>query len=65
MIYMGYKVLRSIYLDIEQLEKIKKLSEKTKVPQATYIREGLDIVLQKYKNLIAVDSKKTRKKKTP
>lgn len=48
MIPMGNKVLRSIYLDIEQIEKIKKLSEKTKVPQAVYVREGLDLLLHKY-----------------
>ena len=45
---MGNKVIRSIYLDIEQIEKIKKLSEKTKVPQAVYVREGLDLLLHKY-----------------
>ena len=45
---MGSKVLRSIYLDITQVEKIKKLSERTKVPQAVYVREGLDFILHKY-----------------
>lgn len=45
---VGNKVLRSIYLDLDQIEKIKKLSEKTKVPQAVYVREGLDLLLQKY-----------------
>ena len=45
---MGSKVLRSIYLDITQVERIKKLSEKTKVPQAVYVREGLEIILRKY-----------------
>ena len=45
---MGNKVIRSIYVDIEQIEKIKKLSEKTKVPQAVYVREGLDLLLHKY-----------------
>jgi len=45
---MGAKVLRSIYLDIEQAEKIKKLSKDTRIPQAVYVREGLDLVLQKY-----------------
>ena len=45
---MGNKVLRSIYLDIAQVEKIKRLSEKTKVPQAVYVREGLDLLLRKY-----------------
>jgi predicted DNA-binding protein len=45
-------VLRSIYLDITQVEKIKKLSERTKVPQAVYVREGLDLILRKYKEHI-------------
>ena len=49
---MGNKVLRSIYLDKEQIEKIKKLSEKTKVPQAVYVREGLDLLLRKYEGKI-------------
>ena len=49
---MGCKVLRSIYLDITQVEKIKKLSERTKVPQAVYVREGLDFILHKYKEQI-------------
>ena len=45
---MGFKILRSIYMDRELLTKIKKLSEKTKMPQAVYIREALDLLLQKY-----------------
>ena len=49
---MGSKVLRSIYLDITQVERIKKLSEVTKVPQAVYVREGLDLILRKYEEQI-------------
>ena len=49
---MGSKVLRSIYLDITQVERIKKLSEITKVPQAVYVREGLDFILCKYEEQI-------------
>jgi len=45
---VGNKVLRSIYLELDQIEKVKRLSEKTKVPQSVYIREGLDLLLQKY-----------------
>ena len=45
---MADKVLRTIYVDLDQIKKLKKLSEKTKVPQAEYIREGLDLVLRKY-----------------
>ena len=49
---MGSKVLRSIYLDITQVERIKMLSEITKVPQAVYVREGLDLILRKYEEQI-------------
>jgi predicted DNA-binding protein len=45
---LGNKVLRSIYIEVEQLDKLKKLSQRTKVPQAVYIREALDLVLKKY-----------------
>ena len=53
---MSAKVLRSIYLDIEQVEKLKELSTKTRVPQAVYVREGIDFVLNRH-------FKKTRKKR--
>jgi transposase len=51
------KALRSIYMDIEQVERIKELSAQTRVPQSVYIREGVDLVLKKH-------SEKTRKKKS-
>ena len=50
------KALRSIYLDIEQVERLKELSAQTRVPQAAYVREGIDLVLNRH-------LKKTRKKK--
>ena len=53
---MGAKVLRSIYLDITQVEKIKRLSEITKVPQAVYVREGLDLILHKYERRVDTGS---------
>ena len=45
---MAKKALRSVYLDVDQVERLKKLSEKTRVPQAVYIREGLDLVMSKH-----------------
>jgi predicted DNA-binding protein len=53
---LGNKVLRSIYLDITQVEKIKRLSERTKVPQAVYVREGLDLLLRKYEENVDSES---------
>lgn len=49
---MGKKALRSVYLDMQQVERLKLLSEKTRVPQAVYIREGLDLVMNKYEKKI-------------
>ena len=53
---MSKKIMRAIYLDVEQIERLKKLSAKTRVPQSVYIREGIDLILNKH-------SEKTRKKK--
>ena len=39
------------YLDPEQHAALKKLSEKTRVPAAAYIREAVDMVLKKYKKV--------------
>ena len=41
-------VARTIYVKSEQVEALKKLSEKTKVPQSVYVREALDMLLEKY-----------------
>ncbi|MGZ3493727.1 MAG: ribbon-helix-helix domain-containing protein [Thermodesulfobacteriota bacterium] len=42
------KVARTIYIEDEQMEALKRLSEKTKVPQSVYVREALDMLLEKY-----------------
>lgn len=42
------KVSTTIYITPEQNERLKLLHERTKVPIAVYIREGIDLVLHKY-----------------
>ena len=42
------KKLITIYLDLEQLEKLNQLSAKTGITKSTYIREAFDLVLKKY-----------------
>ena len=42
------KVAATIYLEPEQAEALRKLSERTRVPQQAYMREGVEIVLAKY-----------------
>lgn len=44
---MTRKVFMSTYLTQEQLEKLRALSAATKVPVAVYIREGIDLVLER------------------
>lgn len=43
----------SVYLTEEQDKKLHRLSKITKIPAALYIREGLDVVLQQYKTILA------------
>ena len=42
------KILRSIYFDKKQVERLIELSKKTRVPQAVLMREGIDLVLKKH-----------------
>ena len=39
----------SLYLDNAPAEALRAFSKKTRVPAQAYLREGLDMVLKKYK----------------
>ena len=41
------KKLISVYIDEKQIERLARLSAKTRVPKAVYIRDGLDFILNK------------------
>ncbi|MGC4114349.1 MAG: ribbon-helix-helix domain-containing protein [Myxococcales bacterium] len=43
------KISTTVYITPEQNEKLKLLSEKTRIPVASFIREGIDLVLERYK----------------
>jgi predicted DNA-binding protein len=43
------KVSTTIYITPEQSERLKVLNDRTKVPVAEYIRQGIDLVLEKYR----------------
>jgi predicted DNA-binding protein len=51
------KVARTIYIKDEQLEALKRLSEKTKVPQSVYVREALDMLIEKYSEQLKFEFK--------
>jgi hypothetical protein len=43
------KISTTVYITQEQSEKLKLLSQKTKVPVSEYIREGIDLALEKHR----------------
>jgi|APFre7841882590_1041340.scaffolds.fasta_scaffold273190_2 predicted DNA-binding protein len=46
------KKLTTLYLEIEQWKKVKQLSASTKVPMSVYMREGIEIALNKYRTSV-------------
>lgn len=44
------KISTTIYITPEQNEQLKTLHNRTKVPVAVYIREGIDLVLDKHRD---------------
>jgi hypothetical protein len=43
------KISTTVYITPEQDAALKLLNSKTKVPVAEYIRQGIELVLEKYK----------------
>jgi len=44
------KISTTIYITPEQNEQLKVLHDRTKVPIAVFIREGIDLVLERHRN---------------
>jgi predicted DNA-binding protein len=51
------KIARTIYINGDQLEALKRLSQRTKVPQSVYVREALDLLLEKYSEQLRFEFK--------
>jgi hypothetical protein len=50
---VGKELIRSsVFLEEEKTEELRKLSFFTRTSMATYIREGIDLVLDKYKSVL-------------
>lgn len=43
------KISTTVYITPEQNERLKLLSQKTRVPMAEYIREGIELVLREHR----------------
>jgi predicted DNA-binding protein len=46
------KITTTIYITEEQDQKLKELSRRTKVPVSVYIREGIDLILERYRTVL-------------
>ena len=44
------KLSTTVYITPEQNERLKALHDRTKVPVAEYIRQGIDLVLEKQRH---------------
>jgi len=47
---MAKKQATTIYITEQQQMLLKELNRRSKVPVAEYIREGIDLILQKYQD---------------
>ena len=47
---MSKKLATTVYITDEQQQLLKELNRRSKVPIAEYIREGIDLILEKYKD---------------
>ena len=47
------KISTTIYITEEQDHRLKELSQRTKVPVAVYIREGIDLLLERHQDKLS------------
>ena len=47
---MSRKIVTTVYITEDQQNLLKTLNERSKVPIAEYIRQGIDLVLEKYRD---------------
>jgi predicted DNA-binding protein len=52
------KKLTTLYLDVELLERLNKLSALTRVPKAVYTREAVDLALDKHEKEMKMQQEK-------
>ena len=50
---MSKKIVTTIYITSQQQKDLKELNLRTKIPIAEFIRQGIDLLLKKYKEDIS------------
>jgi predicted DNA-binding protein len=54
------KKLRTLYIDVELIERLNKLSAMTRVPKSVYTREAVDLALDKHEKQIKMQQQEKR-----
>ena len=54
------KKLTTLYVDVELLERLNRLSALTRVPMAVYTREAVDLALDKHEKEIKMQQEKEK-----
>ncbi|MCB0384832.1 MAG: ribbon-helix-helix domain-containing protein [Bdellovibrionales bacterium] len=49
---MPKKIATTVYITEEQQQLLKELNQRSRVPIAEFIRQGIDLVLYKYQDLL-------------
>lgn len=49
---MAKKIATTVYITEEQQDQLKQLNLRSKVPVAEFIRQGIDLVLERYRELL-------------
>ena len=49
---MAKKVTTTIYITEDQQSVLKELNQRTKIPVAEFVRQGIDLVFEKYSDFI-------------
>ena len=50
---MSKKVATTIYITEKQQNRLKELNERSKIPIAEFIRQGIDLILKKYEEQLS------------
>lgn len=54
------KIVSTIYLEVAQSELLDLLSDSTRVPKSEYIREGLHLIRERYKDTLEQARRKAK-----
>lgn len=49
---MSKKLATTVYITEQQQAILKELNQRSKVPVAEFIRQGIDLVIQRYRDLL-------------